>query len=86
MADVTERDKEMAAAILKKNGLPTRFTDRETATRNRMLQDDIAAALANARVATPDSPKPSRVHASYCGLKADHDGDCVAVVTRMLGV
>lgn len=27
-----------------------------------------------------------RSHTNYCGLADDHEGDCVAVVTRMLGV
>lgn len=27
-----------------------------------------------------------RVHESHCGLRADHEGKCSAVVTRLLGV
>ena len=46
---VTESDRARALEILKKNGLPIRFTHRETAIRNRMLQEDIAIAIAEAR-------------------------------------
>jgi hypothetical protein len=49
MGKVTERDKNTAAAILQKNGMPVRFIDRATATRNQFLLDDVAAALAGAR-------------------------------------
>ena len=46
MGKVTDRDRSQAGSILTKNALPLRFTDRETATRNKMLLEDIAAALA----------------------------------------
>lgn len=32
------------------------------------------------------SCKAQRKHMDYCGLAADHEGKCTAVVTRMLGV
>jgi len=34
----------------------------------------------------PDPPTTQRNHATYCGLAAEHEGECVAVVTRMMGV
>ncbi len=34
----------------------------------------------------PDPPATKRKHADYCGLTETHEGDCAAVVTRLLGV
>lgn len=34
----------------------------------------------------PDVPIKTRVHARHCGLRKDHEGECAAVVTRLLGV
>lgn len=33
----------------------------------------------------PDLPSLSK-HMDHCGLKDDHEGECAAVVTRLLGV